>query len=402
MCGIHGFITGKKRNTDADDFIRQGFVAGALRGMDSSGIASIHTPNYGSSWQKLPVSGPMFIGDRFASSLIIAASNPDTITICHTRAATSGTIGINEAHPFIVSFENDDDTIRELIGVHNGTLTGWNYKKSAKDYTVDSEWALNHIFDKGMEAFKDFDGAYTFVFWDSKDKDVLNIVLNDQRPMHVAVTKDDGLVYASESGMLDWLCQRNGITLAGPIMKLNPNHWYRFDQYNLGKISKEKLPARPTTAPYVHQRTTTGPTTYTRTLSAVEKVSDFLSSIGKLPESKPAPITSLPRATVTGSSKVTLTVKEAANAQSMNMVNHRVKFTPMEEKGDDVLGVAMIVDTKVELDAVVRDAAHYMFDGNTVWDAAIIGVEDNGTEITLILSKPFGIVNPRGPKVSSK
>lgn len=401
MCGIHGFVTGKKKNVNADDFVRQGFVAGMLRGMDSSGIASIHTPNFGSSWQKLPVSGGMFVGDRFANSLMRNAADVDTITICHTRAATSGNIGINEAHPFIVSGENADDTIRELIGVHNGTLTGWQYKKGAKDYTVDSEWALNHIFEKGMDAFKDFSGAYTFVFWDSLDKSALNIALNDQRPMHVAFTTDDGMVYASEAGMLDWLCQRNNIKLAGPIMKLMPHHWYTFNQYDLTKFTKEKIPANPTSAPYTP---VTRPNTGVNYQSAVEKIGAVLSSIGKLPHAQSAaPMTQFPaRATVTGKSSVLLTVQERENAALMDMQNKRVKFIPISEEDGDVVGIATIVGTTTELDATIRDAAHYMFDGNTVWDASIIGVQDNGTDIKLVLSKPFGVVNPRGPKVSSK
>src|SRR6478736_1702769 len=134
MCGIHGFVTGKKRNNNADDYVKQGFVAGSLRGMDSSGMASIKPKDKSVSWQKLPIMGPFFIGDKFAQGLMREASTPNTITICHTRAATAGGVGISEAHPFQVEGAVDDKgNFRELIGVHNGTLTFWQSKKNAKD-----------------------------------------------------------------------------------------------------------------------------------------------------------------------------------------------------------------------------------------------------------------------------
>lgn len=181
MCGIAGFMTGTKRYSKADDFISDSFVAGSLHGMDSCGVVSIEMKKDLYSWQKLPVCGSYFITDRAARNVIRDANLPNTLTLAHTRAATQGSVSINNAHPFIVEGQ-DGDNYREMVGVHNGSLTGWASKKGASKFDVDSEWALNKIFDLGDKAFEEIEGAYCFVWWDNANPDVLNISLNDRRP----------------------------------------------------------------------------------------------------------------------------------------------------------------------------------------------------------------------------
>ena len=248
MCGIHGFISGNKKDLNADDFMRSGFVAGSLRGMDSSGVASIMVQRKTFAFQKLPVAGSTFIQDKYADTLIRRANDTGIITLGHTRSATVGKVGYSEAHPFWM----EQDT-RELIGVHNGTLTNWRSDASAKDYDVDSEWALNKIFDEGKDAFAKFSGAYCFAWWDSNDHETVNFALNSERPMNVVFTENGNMAFASEAGMLYWLLERHKVAMKGKILTLAAGNWYKFKVNDVENFTKEELP-KPKVAAVVTQQ----------------------------------------------------------------------------------------------------------------------------------------------------
>lgn len=245
MCGIHLFINGKNRSNKADDFIAQGFVTNMLRGTDSSGIVGIDAEKGDLTLQKLPISGMYFPQDKLAQSLIKRAGYKNHLTICHTRAATLGAISQPNAHPFVASDyeEGTGACTRELVGVHNGTLVNWKSKKDANLYDVDSEWAMNHILDNGIDAFKDFDGAFCMAWWDSDDWLTLNIARNDQRPLFIAFVEGGGMAGASEAGMLAWLLERNQMKLDGPIRELEAGQLYKFEVTDPKAFTKQALPA---------------------------------------------------------------------------------------------------------------------------------------------------------------
>lgn len=241
MCGIFGLMTGSKYITKADDVISDSFVAGSLRGMDSSGIAAIDMKKGEYEWQKLPVNGSFFITDKAAKAVMRQSVSSNTLTLAHTRAATHGKISINNAHPFIIEGAGTNVANRELVGIHNGSLTGWASKKGASNYEVDSEWAFKQIFDRGEDAFSDIQGAYAFVWWDSEDKETLNIALNDLRPMHIAFLKEGGMAFASEAGMLAWILERNHVERDGNILVLSSNFHYKFDVDDPKKFTKKEI-----------------------------------------------------------------------------------------------------------------------------------------------------------------
>lgn len=380
MCGIHGFINGGIKDRDISSFISDGFVAGSLRGMDSSGIAVIDPTRTEYCAQKLPVQGSMFITDRYAKQLIDTSSEKDAITICHTRAATSGRIGINQAHPFCMENEEND---RIMVGVHNGTLTGWSLKENGKDYTVDSEWALNRIYEKGLDAFKDINGAFVFVWWDSDDSDVLNFALNDQRTMYVAFTKAGGMAFASEPGMLYWLLERNKLYVDGQLLQLSSGTHYRFDLNDLRNPAKQKLP-EAVTYNYHGTSYTRNNSYYARTTNMEAVGSVFTAYANKSTAANDGVATTNPNQ---GRSYVT--VDEVQTAKELGLHCIKGVFVPFwADEQEDIIFGSFYPNEFDEMEAVIRGASHIQFGVNVEWNVVALGVVDEDGKITAVCSKP--------------
>lgn len=391
MCGIHGLFTGNTKTSNSSDLIRDGFVAGSLRGMDSSGIAVIDTREAKVETSKLPVPGSIFITDKFTKSLINQAQDFHTLSICHTRHATAGSVGYSNAHPFYI-----DDIVgnnyREMVGVHNGTLTSWRSKKEASKYEVDSEWALNHIFMNGIDAFKDFDGAFVFAWWDSEQSEVLNIALNEQRPMHIALLENGGMAYASEAGMLHWLLERNSLKYKEQLLKLAPGHLYKFTRNALAKFEKVVLP-KYYVAPVTYNYHGSGRVTRT----AVQEMDDLVAKLRseaanaqatQQQETSPPPVPLLPAGEVDGKNKGNpyVTHDEVKAAEDLGMLGSRGTFLPSHVSGDDIIGT--YCEGQMEADAMMRWSKSLTFDNNTVWDVSCEGVIDDGTNMSVVVSKP--------------
>jgi predicted glutamine amidotransferase len=383
MCGIHGMFNGKVKALNVADFISNGFVAGSVRGMDSSGIAIIDTKNNYLETHKLAISGSVFVTDRVAKKYIEEARDPHVISICHTRAATSGGLGYSAAHPFYIE-SADDTSYREMVGVHNGSLTNWATKDKAKNYSVDSEWALNHIYDKGAEAFKDFTGAYCFVWWDSDEDDVLNIARNDTREMHVAMLENGGLAYASEAGMLYWLLERNSLKIKGTIIQLDDHTHYKFKRDDLHNFTKEKLlqPPTPTTT-YNYHGTSTRPT-------VVQQMDALLAKIAGSPEAAASNVSTGPKVPFVSRAEV-------ENATMLELQGQRGTFTVLfyDQKAEELLGT--FSQGATEYSAVMRNALGVKWNDETPLDVSILGVIDDGTEITVVTSKPRVVAKQATP-----
>lgn len=368
---------------DGDNFVIDGFTAGSLRGTDAAGIASIEYLKKKVYYTKLPISGPMFVTDKYAHQLAYRADVANMMTIAHTRAASSGTAGgVSEAHPFHVESE---DGSRQIIGVHNGTLTGWSHKPGAKQHTVDSEWALYHIFNKGLEAFKDFNGAYCFNWWDSADNKVMNFALNNERHMYVAFTESGGMAYASELGMLWWLMERRGIKIKGKARKLMPHFWYKFDVSKLESYTKVGI-----SRGFVSSTTTTYSTNMSSVTALLEKISNTddslaIMTVPMLPAT-PAPV---------ASSVALVTNGEVKLAQETQLYHVRGEFYPKEYNvGTRALSgkwVTMAHDGKIsqEYPAIIRNAALFNWNSTTSkWACTCLGVSDDNEAGIVVLSHP--------------
>lgn len=226
MCGILGVINSVTSiNKHVCDFMRQGFVTSQLRGTDSSGLFQVGSDPEKLWLYKKAVNGTAFVELPEAEQLMRDADTT-YFTVGHVRARTQGAVSDANAHPFTVY---SDEGARGA-GVHNGSLIGWGSKKNGKLYDVDSEWALNHIMQEGMEAFEDISGAYCFVWWDERSPTILNIARNDKRPLHLMFSKDGKrIIYASEAGMLGWLATRVGFDGDGVVRSLPKGKWWKFD-----------------------------------------------------------------------------------------------------------------------------------------------------------------------------
>lgn len=370
ICGLHGIITDKSE-ANGDDFIRSAFVANTLRGTDSSGIATIDTRKNIYDYHKLPVGGYHFIGDRVADGMIRQASRSSTITMCHVRAATVGSVTLSNAHPFVHVSEDEQRTV---IGTHNGTLTGWTSKKNAKYYTVDSEWAINHIAEEGFDAFEDLRGAYCFVWWDSEKQTMLNIARNKERPMYVAMLESGGMAYASEAGMLFWLLERHNVKMKGSILELEAGYWYKFDVHNPEDFVKVKLPSveyRPAKKPPVKASTFATSMDKVKDLIARVKVNADKESTGQVvrfPGKHP-----------------NVSQHEHDAARNLNLLGNTAVFSPYAEWSDGIEGLASVLNA--ELSASVR-GYDSKFDTDEEWICPIIGVQDDENDMVLILGHP--------------
>jgi glucosamine 6-phosphate synthetase-like amidotransferase/phosphosugar isomerase protein len=393
MCGIHGIIN-KRVITKGDSFLSDAFVANTLRGEHSSGIGTVKLSKQLYDAYKLPYAGPLFRDAAYAKRLIRQGSESDTLAICHVRHATVGGISVDTAHPFIASGEGDSAG-RIVMGVHNGTLTGWSSKKNARYYSVDSEWAINEIMERGYEAFKDFTGAYCFAWWDSDSPGVLNIARNKERPMHIAFLEQGGMAYASEGGMLHWLLERNDIKRKGDILELDAGQHYRFHVDSLENFTKTALPE-------VKQVSTTSTSSnygtqyagrYTNYRTHKEKVDELLAKISSgQTEDKKGTVIETP---ITKTSNVApfpipkhknVSEAEWKAADDMTMLGVVLEFSPMASHNKCVYGTA--VYEKSELAAEVPD---YDMDAreDETWYAAVIGIrEDSNNEFTVLLAPP--------------
>lgn len=346
-----------------------------LRGIDSSGIASINTTNSRYDFQKLPVSGNYFITDKAASSLISDASLANTITMCHVRAATVGSVTTANAHPFLV-----EDGDRIVIGTHNGTLTGWANQKNGKYYSVDSEWGINHIADNGIEAFKTIRGAYCFVWWDSDSPTTLNIARNNERPMYVVMLKSGGMAYASEAGMLYWLLERHNVKMDGPIIELKENFWYKFDVTDPADFDKIALPDNS----YAFHKPAVVPAYHTVMSKVKEIIDKTKTSSGGAEEQN--------KVVNFRGKHPNVSQAEHDAARNLNLIGATAYFTPYMDWSDGIEGTAIVSNS--ELSASVR-GYDSVFDSDEMWSCTVIGVQDDENEMMLILGHPTDKVRSR-------
>lgn len=243
MCGIVFAIT-KPFAAGTAGFVKDALITSQVRGMDSTGIFQVNSDGAVETL-KMACNASLFVKNSDADK-ILAKVGSSVLTVGHVRAATHGEVNAQNAHPF-KAFREDGSYI---IGVHNGTLQGWKFKKDATDYQVDSDWAMHILAEEGADAFEYFTGAFAFVWYDSRDPDHLYIAKNKERPLFYMVSRDGkSIVGCSELAMLGWVAGRNGIRTPE---KGHEDHFpyyiedgfiYKFSLKEPGQFTSMKFPA---------------------------------------------------------------------------------------------------------------------------------------------------------------
>lgn len=240
MCGIVLAVNLNQWAARVPLWLKDAILASQVRGTHATGMFQLD--NVGLDIHKRAVSASEFVKDKEAVR-IIGSSASVSATVGHVRHATAGSATDDaNAHPFVV--EREDGSY--VVGVHNGSLYGWD----KTGHEVDSDWAFHQIAKDGADAFEKFDGAYCFVWHDSREEGKLYIARNHQRPFHFAMGEDDKtLLGCSEAGMLEWLNEKHGFKAKdGAVFSLEEDKLYTFDLATL-EFTKTNLPRfrRPVT-----------------------------------------------------------------------------------------------------------------------------------------------------------
>lgn len=252
MCGIFGVInrTGVV-DTRLGDFFSNAAIAGAVRGVDGIGVYQIddHTP----SGKKLvytykrALAAQEFMEEQNANGIFYDARK-SFVTMGHNRAATAGVISDRNCHPFAV-VRDDRST---FVGVHNGTLYGWDQEPLASKCQVDSEWAMHTMAADGIkESIPKFYGAMAFALYDSRTPSKVYLYTNGERPLHFAFVEGSAgskVLVASEAEMLYWLATRNKLKVEkGVVYAARKDMLYTFDgNSDLREYTSEKISSSAT------------------------------------------------------------------------------------------------------------------------------------------------------------
>ena len=200
MCGIVGVINRSKNVKDGDklrDFFQQALFVDSLRGKHGTGIIAVNNKGNVETFKK-PMPSPDFLDLKTTRDIISKTTN--TFLVGHNRWATTGAHTIPNTHPF---------SHGSIHMVHNGTLDMYKGLTPGKSFDVDSE-AIAYLLsqEQTKTVLEKIEGAYSLVWFDEEGNS-LNFARNNDRPMYLAkVDAGDSLVFASEKGMIEWICSR--------------------------------------------------------------------------------------------------------------------------------------------------------------------------------------------------
>lgn len=212
MCGLVAVIRKDSKKSlykEHNDIFKQMLYADALRGWDSTGIASIRMNNDVKVTKDACPPASLFHRNPDAGWLY-----GNLALIGHNRAATRGKTNKENAHPF----QEEHITL-----VHNGTLK---YHHHIKDVEVDSHAIAHSMAEVGAkETLEKLDGAYALIWYDAKTK-LIHAARNNERPLHLIETEELWIL-SSEKMLAEWICARNN-TRVKRTQLLTPGLLYSF------------------------------------------------------------------------------------------------------------------------------------------------------------------------------
>ena len=225
MCGIFGFAKTSGRQSDNELDILKRVVTeltdeSSIRGTDSTGFSIIDKNNRYT--YKTLVDSSTLVSYPEWDILLDKVNRDTTIFMGHVRLATTGSIKVENAHPF---------NIGSVTGVHNGIIHNYNQvsKELGKDTPdVDSQVLFQSLNKREMsKAFEDIDGDFA-ITWVKDSNSKVHLARESGRPMVVAYWKKARvLLWASTRDILLDAMTRAGLVL--PIKKVKEDYIYTYD-----------------------------------------------------------------------------------------------------------------------------------------------------------------------------
>ena len=222
MCGL-AMISDSFISDNETEFFRDLMVLTSLRGLDSSGVATVFKPGYNAKVSPL-IRTAKALGNVY--NLVLSSAYSRMVRppsersrfamFGHCRAATKGHKTVDNAHPF---------TCNHITGVHNGTITGG---LTIPEGETDSQAIFERIAEKGVEGLEGIQGAYALIWYNSEEH-TINVLRNNDRPLFYGF-RGNMLVVASEKAFLEMLSERGqkieGITSFEPFVhyKVSATH----------------------------------------------------------------------------------------------------------------------------------------------------------------------------------
>lgn len=229
---------------DANDleFIETLGILSQFRGTDSTGVIVGHNIK-GEKRKHIKLRKEVGNSSTFLKSDMykdIAKPNETFMVVGHTRWATSGTVNVNNAHPFRVG---------NIFGVHNGTIPKHQVPHEQRDFDSDSQIFFRDLQANGVDKAVENAGptaALAIVYVDI-DANTLNFYHNSKRPLYFMLSKHrDTVFWASEAQFLDFAERRSSqLFTSAEEVKTDMLHTVRIGTMELTSRELVKTPPPP-------------------------------------------------------------------------------------------------------------------------------------------------------------
>ena len=230
MCGIFGFAKTSGRQSDNQLEILKRVVTeltdeSSIRGTDSTGFSIIDEDNRYT--YKTLVDSSTLVTEPDWYKLLDKVNRDTTIFMGHVRLATTGSVKVENAHPF---------NIGDVTGAHNGIIHNYNQVSKTLGKTkpdVDSQVLFQSLNNREMDrAFEDIDGDFA-ITWVKDSNKKIHLARESGRPMVVAYWKRARvLLWASTKEIMEDAMIRAGLRL--PIREVEEDYifTYNTDEFN--------------------------------------------------------------------------------------------------------------------------------------------------------------------------
>lgn len=231
MCGLFGAIASRAFSLLDIDAISELGVVSSIRGIDSTGIATIQRAKKGKLEikQRHAVTNPTsFMYAKDTQSIM----KDKFLVMGHARAATIGHVNLANAHPIHEG---------RFIGCHNGSIQSHAPSKIDEDKLTDSRLLYRAMNGEGLieTLGKINTGAYALSFIDTY-KRTMNFIRNNERPLFMMHTKGRTVtMWASEYRFLEMVSRGSSTVWDNPVF-LEP---FKLYQYDLSKNDLQLLTA---------------------------------------------------------------------------------------------------------------------------------------------------------------